>query len=74
MQKLTVLAPSSPHFTNNFAVHFFFRFMSENGGIINTLFTMELLSPCIMQGFQQKAKASKPGDTIAINGKAKTHS
>ncbi len=48
--------------------------MSENGGIINTLFTMELLSPCIMQGFQQQAKASKPGDTIPINGKAKTHS
>jgi hypothetical protein len=27
-----------------------------------------------MQGFQQQAKASKPGDTIPINGKAKTHS
>jgi hypothetical protein len=48
--------------------------MSEDGGIINTLFTMELLNPCIMQGFQQQAKTSRLGDAMDINGKAKTHS
>ncbi len=35
---------------------------------------MKLSSPCIMQGFQQQAKASKPGDATDIMGKAKTHS